>query len=805
MKFTIHLDKNPFNRKPTGGEIGGIKNRLHEAHGGKSQTQITIEQLAFAIQHGYTIQPCVTFSEDDLSSLSLDKDGNQRHDKDGNPIYKQKYTFISQQLILADIDNEGKDKLRLPDGEYMTLDRIGEIFQENDLAGAIVYHSFSSKPEWGKFRVGILLDEPLTDKLERDKCVLAFFKLFGTSIDKKCTNIDRIFFGSKPNSVLFDDGCTVSKQTLLQLYDKLFMPELDAQATLDGNQSEITAAKPLNSLSMVATAPTHTGGIDKALSPDFKPEDLLLMIDVNALDYAEWFSVTSAYKGYGGNREIWVQWNAGWNGKKGKGTNRSADVSSWNGANGTPTKRTLIYFAKLHSPAKFQDYVEAMNPYSPKFQANSEHTANSSINKHQQAREKHQKYVSPYDTDGTGRLTIVNLQAYMKTKGFSVAYDEILRENVFGTVDGESKLHLPETMPTIIKDDLQGELKGVNRDNICAMLDLIASRNIVNPIRSMIEGTKWDGIDRLKQFYDLFEIPETDTLSRVLIRKWAMQCICGLYNQYEHPFSLDIILVFQGKQGIAKTRFFEHLAMMPEYFKESAVLDPANKDSIIECTGVWIAELGEIGSTMRKDIDRMKGFLTQSTDTYRLPYGRKALKYPRRTSFVGTVNDEKFLLDTTGNRRFASVPLQLTHTLDYETQIKAFDALQFWAQILQIVRDAIKQGGTYGGCFRLDETEKANLETRNSSLLKLLPFEQEFLDTIQHYTMKKAEHPNSVEWRFCTLTEWLTENRYRMGNCSAVQLGKILAKNGYTRTQKKKNGVPLYGYSLPVDLPQKVS
>ena len=427
-----------------------------------------------------------------------------------------------------------------------------------------------------------------------------------------------------------------------------------------------------------------------------------------------------------------------------------------------------------------------------------EHTANS----RQQARENHQKYVSPYDVNGTGRLTIANLQAYMQRKGFSVAYDEILRENVFGTVDGESKLHLPETMPTIIKDDLQGELKGVNRDNICAMLDLIASRNIVNPIRSMIEGTKWDGIDRLKQFYDLFEIPETDTLSRVLIRKWAMQCICGLYNQFEHPFSLDIILVFQGKQGISKTRFFEHLAMMPEYFKESAVLDPASKDSIIECTGVWIAELGEIGSTMRKDVDRVKGFLSQSTDTYRQPYGRKALKYPRRTSFVGTVNDSQFLLDQTGNRRFASVPLQLTHTLDYETQIKTFDALQFWAQILQIVRDAIAQGATMGGCFRLDENEKANLENRNNTLLKPLPFEQEFLDTIQYYEERKAKSPKSVEWRFCTSTDWLVQNRYRMGNCSAVQLGKILAKNGYERKMKKINGIPKYGYELPFDLPQ---
>ena len=391
----------------------------------------------------------------------------------------------------------------------------------------------------------------------------------------------------------------------------------------------------------------------------------------------------------------------------------------------------------------------------------------------------------------------------MQRKGFSVAYDEILRENVFGTVDGENKLHLPETMPTIIENDLQGELKGANAEKISRFLDVLASENYINPIRSMIENAQWDGIDRLKQLYDLFEIPETDVLSRILIRKWCMQCIAGLYNNTNSPFSLDIVLVFQGKQGISKTRFFEHLAMLPDYFKESAVLDPANKDSVMECTSVWIAELGEIGSTMRKDVDRLKGFLSQARDHYRQPYARKALKYPRRTSFVGTVNDEKFLLDETGNRRFATVPLTITHTIDYETKIKPFNALQFWAQILQIVRDAIAQGATWGGCFRLDENEKSTLESRNNTLLKPLPFEQEFLDTMQYYEELHTLYSKSVEYKYCTATEWLVENRYRMGNCTAVQLGKILDKNGYKQERVSINGKRNRAYKLPFRKEQK--
>lgn len=466
---------------------------------------------------------------------------------------------------------------------------------------------------------------------------------------------------------------------------------------------------------------------------------------------------------------------------------------------------TLLKFAQLHSPQRYEDYKQAMNPHSKKYRTNSEHTANSSTNNRQQAREKHQKYVSPYDVDGTGRLSIPNLRAFVQAKNILIAYDEILRKTVCKTNgNGKNKQLLGNLLLSTIESELQSELRGVTAEKISRYLDVIADENRINPIRSMIEATQWDGKDRLEEWYQLFQIPETDTLSRTLIRKWAMQAVCGLYNDIERPFSLDIVLIFQGAQGIGKTRFFEHLAMLPPYFREGVVLDVTNKDSIMQATSAWICELGEIGSTMRKDIDRLKAFLTLSMDTFRVPYARLADEYPRRTSFVGTVNDSQFLLDQTGNRRFASVPLQLTHTLDYETQIKPFDALQFWAQILQIVRNAIAQGATMGGCFRLDETEKASLETRNSSLLKLLPFEQEFLDCMQDYERQKAQYQKSVEYRFCTITEWLTQNRYYMGSCSSVQLGKILAKNGYVQERVTIDGKRTRAYKLPFRTVQQV-
>lgn len=401
---------------------------------------------------------------------------------------------------------------------------------------------------------------------------------------------------------------------------------------------------------------------------------------------------------------------------------------------------------------------------------------------------------SPYDVDGTGILTIENLEAYMKAKNYRIYYDDISRRFIYEGFKGESILHIEENAPTIIYDELQLELKKCSVNKIDMLLRTIATRNRVNPILDMIQNAVWDGTDRLEQIYQMFGIDETDTMSRTLFKKWCMQAIAALYNKDKNPFSLDIVLVFQGAQGIAKTRFFEHLAMNPMYFGEGYTIDTRNKDSIIEATCNWIVELGEIGSTMRKDMDSLKAFLTKSMDEYRQPFGKKSLKYPRRTVFVGTVNDEKYLIDETGNRRFATIQIKEGISLDYETQIATFDSLQFWAQIYEIVQAEVECGATIGGCFRLTALEREQLEQRNIAFTKPLKGETEVIDILAMFDSPRTNM--KVEYRLVTVTEFC-DYHPRLNKYSSVQVGKVLTKLGIKPIIKKINGIPTHLRTLP--------
>lgn len=377
---------------------------------------------------------------------------------------------------------------------------------------------------------------------------------------------------------------------------------------------------------------------------------------------------------------------------------------------------------------------------------------------------------------------------FIEKNGYSIKYNQITHNfEFFGFDNKESPEHLAETVPSILQDKLKESFSCVSKQNIIDYITRYATQHRFNPVLELIKETKWDGTDRIIEIYNIFSISEEDKLSRLLIKKWLMQCVCGLFNDIQNAYSLDIILVFQGKQGIGKTRFFEKLALKSKFFAGGFCLDPRNRDSIMQATSKWICELGEIGSTMKKDMDSVKAFITNATDEYRTPYGRASLLYPRITSFVGTVNDTEFLIDQTGNRRFATVPLKLDLNIDYETQIKPFNALQLWAEIYEIVKNKEKSS-----CFRLTNEEKRQLEIRNTSFVKPLKGECEVLDILEE--QQTPEEDYTCTFKEMTVTEFIKNNNLKY---DARTVGKILSKYGYESKQRKLNGTPTRVIRLP--------
>lgn len=383
------------------------------------------------------------------------------------------------------------------------------------------------------------------------------------------------------------------------------------------------------------------------------------------------------------------------------------------------------------------------------------------------------------------RLTIDLFKQYLVENHYAARNNEITHSFEFIGFSGENAEHINNIVPIRLKSELEQIYSGTTKDTVADYVYWTAANNVYNPVLEEIEReiaagetgereSGWDGVDRIEQIYNIFQIDEKDKLSRTLIKKWLMQAYCGLHNDINHPFSLDIVLVFQGGQGIGKTRFFEKLALMPSVFGEAITIDPSDTDSVKAATSKWICELGEIGSTMKKDIDKVKAFLTKATDEYRLPYARDFVNFPRRTSFVGTVNDSEFLIDQTGNRRFATVPIKPNIVIDYDSQIKPFNALQLWVQISELVDNAISQGKTYANCFRLTTEERQALDERNNRFTKPMKDEVEVLDALRYLRTPEEGYKLGEEWQ--TASQFIKAAELRQ--CKACTVGKVFTKLG---------------------------
>jgi putative DNA primase/helicase len=298
--------------------------------------------------------------------------------------------------------------------------------------------------------------------------------------------------------------------------------------------------------------------------------------------------------------------------------------------------------------------------------------------------------------------TIANVAAVMDEAGICARYNVIKKkveielpghqgtpdnlDNV--TLTGIVSLCAQHSMPT---------------GHIGEYVNAIADRQSYNPVTDWIDSAPWDGRDRLPELFAtvIQRADYPDPLKRTLLRKWLLSAVAAVIMPSFHGRG---VLTLQGPQGIGKTSWVRSLVsvskLREQVIKVDHHMDGNNKDSVIGAITHWIVEIGELDSSFKKDIARLKGFLTSDSDRVRRPYDRRESEYRRRTVFIATVNEANFLIDSTGNSRWWTIAvdeLNFRHGIDMQ---------QLFAQLAVEVRG--------GAQWWLDDSEEAALEEWNS-------------------------------------------------------------------------------------------
>ena len=325
----------------------------------------------------------------------------------------------------------------------------------------------------------------------------------------------------------------------------------------------------------------------------------------------------------------------------------------------------------------------------------------------------------PRRENGNLPCTIPNVDFLLRSYRITVRYNVIKKRTVIsipglsGSPDNASNSALTQIISLAL-------LNGMSVGHLPITIESLADRNLLNPAADWITCKPWDGIDRLKPFYNTLteRVDFPINLKEMLLYRWLISVVAAALKP--SGFKSRGVLTLQGPQSIGKTAWIGALVDDPTLnetlLKLNHHLDASNKDSIISAVCHWIVELGELDSSFRKDLARLKGFLTDKWDKVRRPYAMCEAEYPRRTVFCASVNESNFLIDPTGNTRFWTIPVTL---INYKHEI---DMQQLFAQVVVEYNK--------GERWWLEPSEEQELESFNKAHRSISVIQEKLLAVI---------------------------------------------------------------------------
>ena len=222
---------------------------------------------------------------------------------------------------------------------------------------------------------------------------------------------------------------------------------------------------------------------------------------------------------------------------------------------------------------------------------------------------------------------------------------------------------------------------------------------------------EWTGeIDYIKKLSSTISTDDDEFFYNVLKRYLVGVVDCLLNNN-----SNDICLILQGPQGLGKTKWMKKLMpnyLLDDFFHESPI-DTKNKEHDEYLSTKWFIVLDELEAMRTNEINALKAYVTKTQVNHRKVFKEYQMKFPRRASFLGNVNDSEFLSDTTGSRRWLAFN---TTEIDYQHKINID---KVYSQALHLL-----QSGTFRHWFNKAEikilnerNERFNIKTKEEEML----------------------------------------------------------------------------------------
>lgn len=156
---------------------------------------------------------------------------------------------------------------------------------------------------------------------------------------------------------------------------------------------------------------------------------------------------------------------------------------------------------------------------------------------------------------------------------------------------------------------------------------------------------KWDKIDRWQQLANFLHIDNP---------LWGKFLFISIVYRLMHPEGVQhqFMHILHGDQGCGKSSFFELISLNQDMFSRDVDFYDSTDCIARAIKGISVVEIPELLGKRSKSDDFIKTMLSKSSYQYRPLYTEPLEKVTLRNVFCGSTNEQNFLTDQTGNRRF---------------------------------------------------------------------------------------------------------------------------------------------------------
>jgi hypothetical protein len=340
-------------------------------------------------------------------------------------------------------------------------------------------------------------------------------------------------------------------------------------------------------------------------------------------------------------------------------------------------------------------------------------------------------------------------------------------------------------------------LPSIARAALMEAIQTVAHTKRFHPVREYLQALKWDKKSRIDTWliYALGESPESLRPAMFEYLKIVGRCwLLGMVNRVMQPgCKFDYCPVLEGVGGLRKSTMVEILGGT-QYYSDTPFEVGRGKEAQEQVQGLWVYEIAEMTHFSKSEVGAIKAFISSKVDRYRVAYGSTVGSFARQCILVGTTNENTYLRDRTGNRRFWPVPVK--HVINTEWLIKYRDLLL--AEAFELYGQGVAYTPT-------SDQEKRLFAPMQESRLVESPVQSELLHLLTRDptpTLMGQIINNLADFvTTAQLTKALDVDVAKSTPALDAQIRGWLDHEGWQRVKKQVNGVRANGYVRPAKWP----